>query len=225
MRERFAKWIERATARLDTAGYIWTGLTFVSTYLTAHFASLNTWIAKFGPIGYWSAGLLGGLVVALAGLIIAHIRLLWMTGGAIDKWKKDVSAANPLDDQFTRLRLKFQDLAHPVSKRIANKTFVNCELMGPANIVVAGNSSFNATGFMNCDVVVFRPPPPELPIHNCIILESVNFIGGSIWNVTLFIPPPMAPILQGMGAQILTAIPNESPAPQSPLNTATGTLP
>jgi hypothetical protein len=223
MRERLAKIFERATSRLDTAGYIWTGFTLVSTFVTAHFASANNWIASFGAIGYWSAGLLGGLVVALIGLVIARIRLWWLTGGAIDKWKKDVSSVNPLDDQFTKLRLRLSDLAHPITKKISNKTLVNCELMGPANVIVTGNGGFNSAAFMNCDIVVLRPPPPEIPVHNCIVLDNVHVIGGSIWNVTLLIPREMVHTFENMGAKILTAIPNESPAPQLPLGTATGT--
>jgi len=222
MRERISKFFDGITSRLDLAGYVWSGLVIVNTFVTAHFASLNAWIASFGPLGYWSVGLLGGLLAALIGLLIARIRLWWITGAAIDKWKKDVSSVNPLDDQFTKLRLRLLDLAHPITKKISNKTFVNCELMGPANIMVTGTGGFNTTSFMNCDIVVMRPPPPELPVHNCVVLENVHVVGGSLWNVTLLIPLTMVPTFQAMGATILTAIPDAAPVLPLTPNTVGG---
>ena len=185
----------------------------MSGFVTAHFAALNEWIASFGPIGYWTAGLIGTLLVAVIGAILARIRLWWLTGGAIDKWKKDVVGINPLDAQFTGLRIRIHDLAHPVSKIIKNKAFFNCELMGPANIALLNNNHFQNGGFFGCDVVVGKQ---DTEIKNAIGFENVSFIGGGIWNATIFIPPQLVPLFRQMGAHFVTLTGDEAPAPQQP---------
>src|SRR3954447_18632738 len=106
MWNRLWKRVERLVSRLDFFAYAWAGFTAVSGFVTAHLASLNNWIASFGAIGYWSAGLLGALVVALIGAALARVRVWWITGSALDKWRQDVSAFNPLDDTFTKLRMR-----------------------------------------------------------------------------------------------------------------------
>lgn len=190
MREKLTSLVDRWASRLDIISYVCIGMSVVSGYLTAHFAALNRWIASFGPIGYWTAGLLGALIVALIGGLIARIRLWWITGKAIDKWKEETSTVNPLDHEFTNVRINIADLVNPVTRRISKKRFVNCELMGPATIVFLGQGSVTGSGFINCDLLCVRE---DRPAFNAVILENIEMLGCRLYACTIYVPRAFVP--------------------------------
>ena len=100
---------------------------------------------------------------------------------AIERWKEKVDSFNPLDPEFTRKRIKILDLMHPVSQKIERKRLIDCELIGPANIVFTGTSknkaALSGVSFYNCEVVVAKE---NSFIQNVAIMEDVEMIGGSI---------------------------------------------
>ena len=112
---------------------------------------------------------------------------------------------NPLAPEFTRQRIRLADIAHPVTNRIRNKRFVDCDLLGPATIVLSSTrpSGFqmNGTGLGNCDIVVTTQRPF---INNVIVLEDVHIIGGDILKCTVYIHPSMVDLFDLPGANFVT---------------------
>lgn len=198
-------WFSRAT----------NGLTFyqalapagVVGIVTAYLGSTISWIASFGAFGWWVAGLCGFFATSasLAALGIAKEKRA--AAKARERWAEQVDGTNPLDTDFTRKRLKISDIASPIDKRIANKRFTDCELMGPANIVLMNGGSLMGAAVHNCDICVVRD---QTPIHNVIVFDACNILGGSIFGCTIFISDKMyADHFEGMGATSISYRKNE----------------
>src|SRR5262249_28919652 len=126
---------------------------------------------------------------------LALLRERWAYASATNKWKKDVHGINPLEREFNKLIIKISDLAHPMTKKIAGKRFIDCELIGPATFY-AVNGSMTNVGFIDCDIVVLHP---TAHLANVIVLEDVEVISGKIYNCTIYIPQGDIPTFKKMG--------------------------
>lgn len=169
----------------------------------AWLASTVEWIDQFGAFGWYVAGLVCVLIAVLAGLSVAGLRYLWIRAGATRKWQYEVHDINPLAKEFHKQRIKFLDLAHPITKSISGKRIVDCELMGPANLFMKGKGGITGANLNNCDVVVVQSHK-AVPINNVVVIEDTDIIGGDVWECTIFISIAMVPIFQGMGAEFIT---------------------
>jgi hypothetical protein len=99
------------------------------------------------------------------------------------------------------------DFVHPVSKRVDGKVFTNCELMGPANILISGGNA-TSVSFNGCDVILVKQTPS---LFTCMRFDDIHIIGGSFWNVTIFITPNNVESFLKMGAKIETLTPPVTP--------------
>ncbi len=183
MLERIIKILDTAAKHLNwipliTGGSIVTAIGAFSGWV----ASQTEWVSQYGGIA-WSGVALGGAAIATTIMIgLAFIRLVWIRGGAIRKWGQDVDSINPLDVEFTRRRIKIQDLVHPIKNSVERKRFVDCELMGPANITFFGINA-NGVGFIDCDIVVVRPNGAK--IANVVRFINVQMVDGTINKCTI----------------------------------------
>lgn len=149
------------------------------------------WLAKsvaqinqFGPFGWCFAGLLSFLVTALALYALSGVWGRWIIAKAAKRNAMPPDSINPLEMEFHRRRIKLLALAHPIDSRIRGKRFIDCELEGPANIVLVGHGVFRGCGFLNCDFVIHRQP---VHVQNCVVLEDCEVIGGEIHRCTIFV--------------------------------------
>lgn len=128
--------------------------------MMGYWAAISDRLDAWGPIGWGAAGLASALliwiVLALARLMGAVATERRSKAEAIREWGRKTDAVNPLDNEFHKQRIKIADLANPVSKRIEKKRFVDCELYGPATVVLAGPGTSTHVGWINCDIVVMK---------------------------------------------------------------------
>lgn len=157
--------------------------------VTGWIAHATNWLSQFGLIAWWFAGLLGFAVSALGLGSCAWLRFQMLKASAVSKWKGQVDDFNPLSKEFLLKRMLLADLENPVTHRIAGKRFTDCELLGPANILMIGQCQFVNCGFNNCDVIVTRP---DAFISNVIILEDIEMVRGAFLKCTIYVPPAMA---------------------------------
>lgn len=117
---------------------------------------------------------------------------------------------NPLQLEFHKTRINLADLADPVTKVIANKTFYGCELIGPANVLPRGHLFLNNPNAVNCQAVVIKR---DTRLFNVIVLEDCKIFGGKITNCTFFLVPEItAPFRQG-SIRFLTPDEDDEPSP------------
>ena len=172
-----------------------------------YLAAITEWLRAIGSAGIGGAVILTMIIIWLgigfAQLLRANARLRRIQGSALEKWKEQVDHINPLDQQFHGKRILIADLVHPVTKSIEGKRFTDCELIGPANLAMIGGGQMVGVTFGNCDIVVLRPSE-RLPVHNAVKLDSLNIIGGAIWNCTIFIPQRLIQMFVDMNATFIS---------------------
>lgn len=175
----FDRWLGRASGAATFWPLLPAGLVGV---VTGALSSGLDWVNQYGAFGWWTAGLLGFLLASLVLVAASVAREKFAMAQAMKKWARDVDQVNPLSQTFDSRRIKLSDIAHPLRRRISNKRFQNCDLLGPANIVLAGGSVTEA-GFLSCDFVIVRE---DTRVYNTIVLETCSITGGTISQCTIF---------------------------------------
>jgi hypothetical protein len=193
-------WIE---ARITLYQFVAGSGVMSAAIITGWLASASAWIASSGPVGWWFAALIGALIATLIAVAVGWLRQLWITADAMRVWKTQVDSVNPLEPEFHKKIVRFQDVCHPITRRIRKKKFFDCELMGPANIVAVKNNKIYANSLNTCDMVVVKNAP-NVMVYNAIGLEEVDIMGGAIWNCTFFVTQDVAAGFHKKGAKFVT---------------------
>src|SRR5260221_8935453 len=101
----------------------------VPAWATWAVEALRAW----APLSWVGAGFLGVLIAAIGYAIFARGRLWFINARITDEFYKTADRINPLDDTFRNRRISIADLISPIEPVIRGKTFIDCELIGPAN--------------------------------------------------------------------------------------------
>jgi len=159
----------------------------VIAIISAFFATGVVWINAFGPFGWIMAGLVG-FVLTTAGLYLTvSVRGKMEMISATRKWRDAVDIFNPMDKQIDGKRIAIRDLMHPAHSFVNDKTITNCQLVGPATILLM-SGTVDSCGFLNCDLVRIKD---ETMIYSAVafkecILRKCEFI-----NCTVLVPDNM----------------------------------
>ena len=177
---------------------------FVAGGGMSYLASITEAVRPWGPLGIGVAGLLSAMTawisLGLAQSFRAKAALRKAEGAAITKWHGENDTVNPLAPEFHTKRLKWLNIAHPVNGRISGKRFIDCEILGPANIFMLQNCELSGVTFVACDFVVVKEGGFA---NNVYPLEGVKIFGGSIWRSTILLPEAMVPVV-GRFANFIT---------------------
>lgn len=180
---------EKAMERLSLAYSLWPLIPAGAVGVASGWAARGSaTINQFGTVGWLAAGVLGFLLTSIGFLALALAKEKLISAKAFSDWTLPTDAANPMADNYNRQRIAIRDIAHPVTNRIVGKTFTQCEIIGPANIILWGKGTVAGVGFMDCDIVVVKD---NTFVRNIFVLENCNLVGGSIWRCTVFMPEDM----------------------------------
>ncbi|WP_293983694.1 hypothetical protein [Sphingobium sp.] len=194
---RFLNTFDRWLGRLSGLATFWPALPVaVSGLVTAKLSESVVWIARFGAFGWWCAFVTGVLAGLASATLFAVFKERMARAHAITKWSKEVDNINPLDDQFTRKRIRISDLEHPTTHRIAGKRFIDCQLVGPATIAFLNQTHISGIGFINCDLI---PTKDVFFAFNPIGVERTQIIGGQICNATIYLHPSILKSMEADG--------------------------
>lgn len=109
---------------------------------------------------------------------------------------------------------------HPVTRRISGKRFINCELVGPANLILLASRSdaftISGAGFLDCDIVVLKD---EVRVFNAIGFEDCTILGGAIMNCTICVFKPVVPIFSALNANFISLTGDQEIDSRLPLST------
>ncbi|WP_312780448.1 hypothetical protein [Brevundimonas sp.] len=141
---------------------------------------------QYQPASSVLAGFLGALAFGIIARLLAAARESLVSASVRDRFYRDGDRINPLDRLFERQRIAIADIAPPMGSPIIDKTFDTCELIGPANIILAatGAGLMHGNTFTRCDAVSTADgadPQTATAFFNC------RFINCHFFNVTLFI--------------------------------------
>jgi membrane protein implicated in regulation of membrane protease activity len=180
-------------------------------------ASVTHGIAKFGPIGWVAAASLGAALFILLALGFAKSRQQIVRTSIERRFFQDPDRINPLEDHFRRKRIRLADLVSPIDPFVRGKTFDDCEIIGPANVVLRATRPASG-GMLDCrfsqsGAMIIRDDAPPL---NSLILEDCMLRGCRVHQVTLLIPESAYQHLneQMPGMPLLSPAPSEASSSQ-----------
>jgi hypothetical protein len=190
---KFDRWL----GRLSGLATFWPALpAAVSGLVTAELSASVAWVSQFGAFGWWCAFVAGSLAGLASAALYAVFKQRVALTRAMTKWSMQVDNINPLDNQFTKKRIKISDLEHPATRRIAGKQFIDCQLIGPANIAFLNHTSISGVGFINCDLI---PTKDTFFAFNAIGVERTKIFGGEICNATIYLHPSVLAAMEADG--------------------------
>lgn len=145
--------------------------------ISGYFASITEALKPYAPISWWAFALLGGALFALSFSAAAWGWSRFQLAAIRKEWRDKIENINPLDENFHGKRISIASLATPFINTIDNKSFSDCDLVGPATVIVTGErGSVIGNGFFECVFVTLRPRPilsgrSIIFIRNCHIIN------------------------------------------------------
>jgi hypothetical protein len=200
MFSRFQRFLEGLSAYIT----VWPLLTssIITSAITGIATSWTGYFRQFAPISWIIGALFGFIIGSIIYLEIAIARYVWKRTSIINRWKEHkTDNVNPLLDEFTRTRILLRDFFIPPTTHAKNKKFIDCELLGPLNILLTGSNYFSRVNFKSCDMAVIHE---NRAIYNVFILENVTMIGGDVINCTFYVYPAHIDLYTKMGVKFIT---------------------
>jgi hypothetical protein len=189
LKEHLDHWIANLDTRISLAGHILGAL--ASFTLPAWAVWAADIFSHYAPFSWVAAGFSGFLITAVG-------RLLWAYGSQIQTRAKynarfiarSGEGFNPLDLTFERRRIFLEDFVLPSQPMIDGKTFIDCDIIGPANIYWHGSNQAFPIRPPVMDVVCLEA---KNPFNNGIIVKNCIFRNCSFQRITVFTLPESYP--------------------------------
>jgi len=145
------------------------------TYL----AQASTWLNAYGPVAWGAVGLGSILVISFIYFLWGYARLQ-IELSAYTKAKASGPGANVLSPTHEHERINLSDFYHPYFRPTENARFEDCELMGPAYVVING-CSFLHGSFIECEIVIVRS---DRPVKGAMMFKFCTFLRCNLYRVT-----------------------------------------
>lgn len=175
------RWLKGAFSwAIDQAIERWPSIVIlVGGSIMSYLAAISHWLAPYGPVAWGAVGIASVLVLAL---------IYWLYGTARVKIgvsdyvraKAQTAAVNVLAPTHNNERIDLPQFFHPFYKPTEHVRFENCELFGPASLVIDGCTIVNS-GFFDCELVIARP---DRPIKGAMVFKHCTITRCSLFRVT-----------------------------------------
>lgn len=185
---------ESAFAFLDRAikwAPIVIGTTFTGT-VTGLAAKLTTALDSYSPFSWTIATLTGGCLFLLSAWIWSAARVNLERIEYAKEQSKIKDDFNPVDQIYTKKRIFLQNFRTQFNDRVSNKTFVDCELYGPAVIFLSNKISLSGINIAACEFVCVKNGSN---LYNCIVFEDFTVTRGKMRGLTIFVHESLVPIV------------------------------
>ena len=179
------RWLGRASGFYSFWPLIPSG---VVAAMIAYLSTGVTWIANLGPFGWTSAGLLTFVLSSLGFALSARAKLWKLDLKNRERLAGDGSSFDPMASVYQNKRLFLRDLVPPGRRFLAEKKFIECEIIGPGNIVVALNkkdgsgSIFRGNTYHDVDCIQIVSDKHSL---NATYFPGCDFDGCNFFNINL----------------------------------------
>lgn len=153
--------------------------------LGAWAAHATTLLAPYAPFSWFASALVGALAfmaVLLAGAAFRN----WIITGNVRRrfYESRPQAINPLDQTFERRRIAIHDITPPFGVVVEGKTFLDCELIGPANIAMSG-CTVQGCQYTIVDSVLVSD---TAQLQNGLLFRNCTFLNCHFFRVSIFVP-------------------------------------
>jgi hypothetical protein len=188
--DRGLSWIERLLSIVANVPVFWA---LVGGSVIAWYARASGWMAQFDTFGLIVAAVGGALLIYLIVSFGRHLNARSRqiaTQVELEKIRASSSTINPLDDVFSRVRISTESLRPPYGNIIFEKTFRNCDLVGPCNAAFF-KCHFDGNKGDECDAVVIKPLSANPQIQNGLLFLNCTFHQCRFYFITFFVPSDM----------------------------------
>jgi hypothetical protein len=177
---RSIKWISGKAWDLasNNSGALFLWLT--GSGLMFYLGSITEWAKWLGPLG-WAL-----IAIAATGVVTVCYSLIInaANGNAMRKFtegKIQAQGVNVLAPAHLHERINLIDFYNPFHFPLENVSFTDCELYGPASVIVTGNV-FKEVRYVECEIVIARD---DRPIKGALKINNSSFLRGKLVRVTL----------------------------------------
>ncbi|MEQ8249924.1 hypothetical protein [Oceanibaculum nanhaiense] len=182
--ERINRFFMNLEWRLSLIGV---GVTAVSSFvLPAWAVRTANLFADYAPFSWVTAGFLGALTGAIIYAIVAWARSRWVRAGYDHNLYKRSGFVDPMAATYENKRIFLADFVLPSDPHISGKTFINCEIVGPANLFIRQGNQVNEQILPICDAVVLNG---DRQFYNGITFDNCTFRKCSFKRITLMLLP------------------------------------
>lgn len=142
--------------------------------------------SAYAPLSWVVIGFCGILLYALAVFLLGMGRT-WQVRAKYDaKFMQETGGVDPLSKVFEGKRIYLNDFILPSNPLVDGKTFVDCEIVGPANIFLSINNNINDIRSPRVDAVALSGLKDFL---NGYVFQNCSFRNCTFHRVTLFFKP------------------------------------
>jgi hypothetical protein len=183
---------ERFNRLLDTVESRWSLWAHGATLMASF--SLPAWAAwaadifsQYTPLSWVVAGFCGVFSWAIIRLIWNWAYRIRIQAAYDARFVEHGGNFNPLDATFERRRIFVNDFVLPSHLIIENKTFIDCDIIGPANIYFYVGNQMSPMRAPQIDGVCLDP---SKKFFNGFIFTNCIFRNCSFQRITLFVSQP-----------------------------------
>lgn len=138
----------------------------------------------YAPLSWTVAGFAGMLLVALMWALVGYGYRSLIRARYDARLIESSGIVNPMDRTLEGKRIFVDHLVLPSHPHILNKTFVDCEIIGPANIYLVEGSQAVENKLPRIDAVFIAPGHK---FHNGVAFHACLFKGCSFQRITIFV--------------------------------------
>jgi hypothetical protein len=142
-------------------------------------------LGEYAPFSWVAIGILGALALAGAYALWGWGRQRHRRASYDKRMLQRGSYVDPLEKTFERRRIFLNEFALPSHPLIEDKTFIDCEIIGPANIILDTGNRVDEPRFPLCDTVLMSAPARPF---NGYAFRRCAFRGCSFQRITFLIP-------------------------------------
>lgn len=178
----------------------------VNTAITGILASTSDYVSQLGPLAWWGLSLLIGaltyLLIVTGGLLteIARSKKVYRE---LAERTASASQINPLSNRFFQQRILLNVFHDPFGDPIKDRAFEECDLIGPATIVIVGRHSFSENSLQNVEFAKIDDDKIR-GIPNKLIIQDGQIRRCKVSNVIFLVPNSAVTMFeQGFGGNVL----------------------
>lgn len=140
--------------------------------------------SEYAPLSWVIAGFAGMLLAATTYAVVAWAKSKWVRAKYDERLLPRSGPIDPLAKTFERQRIYLNELVLPSTQFIEEKTFIDCEIVGPANVVLQFGNQHADQRVPVCDAVLIRE---DARVFNAYHFTNCTFRRCSFHRITLFI--------------------------------------
>ncbi|WP_165390280.1 hypothetical protein [Thalassococcus sp. S3] len=180
--------------RWSLGAFVWGAIFPASSFALPAWAARATGVfSEFAPLSWVAIGFGGLLLYAVSVALYGYGMSNSVRSKYDAKFMKETGGVDPLSKVFEGKRIFLNDFVLPSNPIVDGKNFVDCEIVGPANVYLEINNGINDVKPIKVDAVALSG---ERPFLNGYLFRNCSFRNCTFHRVTLFFRPDEVPHIQ-----------------------------